>query len=97
MAEDKGVTDIRDGVIGLIDASPIMKMKDALSGAGEAMESAYEKAKGVLVPLMKGSSRNIVSENIRELMKAGHPENQAIAIAMKQSGQSKPPAPPKAK
>lgn len=35
------------------------------------------------MPLHRGASDEIVSENIRELRHAGHPEDQAIAIAMK--------------
>ena len=38
------------------------------------------------MPLMNGSSNEVVSQNIRELRNAGHPEDQAIAIAMKQAG-----------
>lgn len=38
------------------------------------------------MPLMKGSSQNVISANIRELRHSGRPENQAIAIAMRQAG-----------
>jgi hypothetical protein len=41
------------------------------------------------MPLHKGKSRKVVSANIRELMKAGHPQKQAVAIALKQAGKSK--------
>lgn len=41
------------------------------------------------MPLKKGSSNKIVSENIKELMKSGRPQKQAVAIALKQAGQSK--------
>ena len=41
------------------------------------------------MPLKKGSSKKVISENIRELRHAGHPEKQAIAIAMHQAGKSK--------
>ena len=41
------------------------------------------------MPLMKGSSDSVVSENIAELRRAGHPEDQAIAIAMENAGRSK--------
>lgn len=33
------------------------------------------------MPLKAGSSNGVISENIRELVKSGHPEHQAIAIA----------------
>ena len=34
------------------------------------------------MPLMSGSSRSVISENIREMRASGHPEKQAIAAAM---------------
>lgn len=34
------------------------------------------------MPLKKGSSHEIVSSNVRELMNAGHPQKQAIAISL---------------
>lgn len=40
------------------------------------------------VPLEKGSSEKTISHNIAELVHAGHPQNQAVAIAMKKSGKS---------
>lgn len=33
------------------------------------------------MPLQKGSSQEAISANIKELVKAGHPQNQAVAIA----------------
>ena len=41
------------------------------------------------MPLEKGSSKETVSKNISELVKSGHPQKQAIAIAMKEAGLSK--------
>jgi len=38
------------------------------------------------MPLKKGSSKKVVSQNIREMMHAGHPQNQAVAAAMKKAG-----------
>lgn len=42
------------------------------------------------MPLLSGSDKGIVSENIKELRKAGHPETQAIAIAMRKAGKARP-------
>jgi len=41
------------------------------------------------MPLKKGKSKAVISENISELRKSGHPENQSIAIAMNKAGKSK--------
>jgi hypothetical protein len=42
------------------------------------------------MPLKKGSSKKVISENIRREIKAGYPQKQAIAIAMRAAGKSKP-------
>jgi len=41
------------------------------------------------MPIRKGRSAKVVSENIKELMHAGHPQNQAVAIALKSAGKSR--------
>jgi hypothetical protein len=38
---------------------------------------------------MKGSSKDVISGNIAELRRAGHPEAQAVAIAYKTAGEGK--------
>lgn len=40
------------------------------------------------MPLEKGSSQKVISKNIAELVNAGHPQKQAIAIAFKSAGKS---------
>lgn len=41
------------------------------------------------MPLKKGKSDKVVSQNIRELRKSGRPQDQAVAIAMREAGRSK--------
>jgi len=41
------------------------------------------------MPLKKGKSKKIISENIAELQRSGRPPKQAVAIAMSEAGMSK--------
>jgi hypothetical protein len=41
------------------------------------------------MPLAKGKSRRVISKNISEMVKAGHPQDQAVAAAMRMAGKSR--------
>ena len=41
------------------------------------------------MPLKSGKSQKIISKNIREMIKSGHPKDQAVAAAMRKAGKSK--------
>jgi len=40
------------------------------------------------MPLKKGKSRKVVSKNIREMVRSGHPQKQAVAAALNQARKS---------
>ncbi len=42
------------------------------------------------MPLKRGSSKKVISENIREMRKAGKPQKQAVAAALNNARRSKP-------
>jgi hypothetical protein len=41
------------------------------------------------MPLQKGSSQEVISSNIKEMMASGHPQKQAVAAALNTAGKSR--------
>ncbi len=61
-------------------------VKGAISRAtGSPRTQSVQRIPGTM-PLKKGSSPGTISENIRELVHSGRPQNQAIAIAHRKAG-----------
>lgn len=56
--------------------------------AGDAIFPAFYQRE-VEMPLRKGKSRKVISQNIRTEMHAGKPQKQAVAIAYRKAGKSR--------
>lgn len=41
------------------------------------------------MPLKKGSSKKVIAQNIRTERRAGKPQDQAVAIAMRKAGKAR--------
>lgn len=52
---------------------------------GEVHAAACRRGVYSLMPLKPGSSKSVVSQNIRELVRSGRPVKQAVAIAEKKA------------
>jgi hypothetical protein len=52
-----------------------------------SMKSTKEKDKQSM-PLHKGKSKEIISENISEMVHAGHPQKQAVAASLNKADES---------
>ena len=49
------------------------------------------------MPLKEGKSKEVISENIREMVHSGHPQKQAVAAALDQARKSGAKIPKKRK
>jgi hypothetical protein len=79
---NKAMSDAIDAIDGLGSLPALFE--ETIS---EAMSRPYAN------PLKRGSSKEVISENISELMNEGYPQKQAIAIALRQAGKSRNPKP----
>jgi len=70
--------------------SRIRQMEEQMAGKQIPLGgTSNEKSTVNKNPLIKGSSKKVVDQNIATEMRAGKPRDQAVAIAMNKAGKSR--------
>lgn len=59
------------------------------SASANEINETEEEEGGRGMPLMRGSSKKVISSNISEMQKSGHPHKQAVAAALSEAKGSK--------
>ena len=67
----------------------ILKKRLGLKALGLRNKKKADTVEDFVMPLKKGKSRKVVSENIKELMSSGRPQTQSIAIALEKAGKAR--------
>jgi len=57
----------------------------------------FKKIRKKVMPLKKGKSKKVISSNIKEMVKAGHPQKQAVAASLANTKKSGAKIPKKGK
>jgi hypothetical protein len=66
-----------------------MALGEVFLGLTQLPPPRSEERGAYVMPLRKGSSKKVISSNIRTEMHAGKPQKQAIAIAFSKAGKSR--------
>jgi len=67
----------------------VKKLKELVEKVENDKKLLDKFKKGDIMPLKKGKSKKVVSDNIRTEMAAGRPQKQAVAIALSKAGKSR--------